>query len=109
MYQNRTSLNNVQKSLSDFETEVIKDGDKYIVNYSKDNYTGTCQYNYVSLPGQRKPISQKVLLLTSCEMGDVIEKINKDFPLSSDDLTGVTMNIREHSLQCVEDFISMGD
>jgi hypothetical protein len=42
-------------------------------------------------------------------MGDVIEKINKDFPLSSDDLTGVNMNIREHSLQCVEDFISMGD
>jgi hypothetical protein len=42
-------------------------------------------------------------------MGDIIEKINIDSPLSSKDLTAMTMEIREHSLQCVEDYISMGD
>jgi hypothetical protein len=109
MYQNRTSLSKNQKSLNNFTTEVVKDGDKYIVNYSYEQYTGVCEYNHISLPGQRKPISQKVLLLTACEMGDIIEKINIDSPLSSEDLTGITMEIREHSLQCVEDFISMGD
>jgi hypothetical protein len=41
-------------------------------------------------------------------MGDIIEKINIDSPLSSEDLTGMTMEIREHSLQCVEDYIKSG-
>ena len=109
MYQNRTSLSKNQKSLNNFTTEVVKEGDKYIVNYSCEQYTGVCEYNHIHFPGQRKPISQKVLLLTECNMGDIIEKINIDSPLSSEDLTGITMEIREHSLQCVEDFISMGD
>jgi hypothetical protein len=109
MYQNRTKLNKGQKSLNDFTTEVIKEGDKYIVNYSNGEFTGVCEYNHVLFPGQRKPISQRVLLLTSCEMGDIIEKINMDSPLSSEDLTGITMEIREHSLQCVEDYIAMGE
>lgn len=109
MYQNRTSLNKSQKSLNNFDTEVVKVGDKYIVNYSYEQYTGVCEYNHVSLPGQRKPISQKILLLTACEMGDIIEKINIDSPLSSEDLTRMTMEIREHSLQCVEEYIMLGD
>jgi hypothetical protein len=109
MYQNRTSLNKNQKSLNNFTTEVVKEGDKYIVNYSNGEFTGVCEYNHINFPGQRKPMNQKVLLLTACEMGDIIEKINIDSPLSSEDLTGITMEIREHSLQCVEDFISMGD
>ena len=109
MYQNRTSLSKNQKSLNNFTTEVVKEGDKYIVNYSYEQYTGMCEYNHILFPGQRKPLNQRVLLLTECEMGDIIEKINMDSPLSSEDLTGITMEIREHSLQCVEDFISMGD
>ena len=109
MYQNRTKMSKGQKSLNDFTTEVIKEGDKYIVNYGNGEFTGVCEYNHVLFPGQRKPLNQRVLLLTSCEMGDIIEKINMDSPLSSEDLTGITMEIREHSLQCVEDFISMGD
>jgi hypothetical protein len=109
MYQNRTSLNKTQKSLNNFDTEVVKVGDKYIVNYSYEQYTGMCEYNHILFPGQRKPISQRVLLLTECDMGDIIEKINIDSPLSSEDLTSITMEIREHSLQCVEEFIMLGD
>lgn len=109
MYQNRTSISKGQKSLNNFTTEVIKEGDKYVVNYSYEQYTGMCEYNYINFPGQRKPLNQRVLLLTECEMGDIIEKINIDSPLSSEDLTGMTMEIREHSLQCVEDYITMGN
>jgi hypothetical protein len=109
MYQNRTSLNKSQKSLNNFYTEVVKVGDKYIVNYSYEQYTGVCEYNHINFPGQRKPMNQRVLLLTECEMGDIIEKINIDSPLSSEDLTRMTMEIREHSLQCVEDYIMLGD
>ena len=109
MYQNRTSLNKTQKSLNNFNTEVVKHGDKYIVNYSYEQYTGVCEYNHINFPGQRKPMNQRVLLLTECEMGDIIEKINRESPLSSEDLTRMTMEIREHSLQCVEDYIMLGD
>ena len=109
MYQNRTSLNKSQKSLINFSTEVVKVGEKYIVNYSYEQYSGVCEYNHVNFPGQRKPISQSVLLLIECNMGDIIEKINIDSPLSSEDLTRMTMEIREHSLQCVEDYIMLGD
>jgi hypothetical protein len=109
MYQNRTSLNKTQKSLNNFSTEVVKVGDKYIVNYSYEQYSGVCEYNHINFPGQRKPMNQRVLLLTECEMGDIIEKINIDSPLSSEDLTRMTMEIREHSLQCVEEYIMLGD
>lgn len=109
MYQNRTSLNKTQKSLNNFSTEVVKHGDKYIVNYSYEQYTGVCEYNHINFPGQRKPMNQRVLLLTECEMGDIIEKINIDSPLSSEDLTRMNMEIREHSLQCVEEYIMLGD
>jgi len=109
MYQNRTSLNKTQKSLNNFNTEVVKVGDKYIVNYSYEQYSGVCEYNHINFPGQRKPMNQRVLLLTECEMGDIIEKINIDSPLSSEDLTRMNMEIREHSLQCVEDYILLGD
>ena len=109
MYQNRTSLNKNQKSLNNFNTEVVKEGDKYIVNYSYEQYTGVCEYNHINFPGQRKPMNQRVLLLTECEMGDIIEKINIDSPLSSEDLTRMNMEIREHSLQCVEEYIMLGD
>ena len=109
MYQNRTSLNKTQKSLNNFNTEVVKHGDKYIVNYSYEQYTGVCEYNHINFPGQRKPMNQRVLLLTECEMGDIIEKINIDSPLSSEDLSRMTREIREHSLQCVEEFIMLGD
>jgi hypothetical protein len=109
MYQNRTSLNKTQKSLNNFSTEVVKHGDKYIVSYSYEQYTGVCEYNHINFPGQRKPLNQRVLLLTECEMGDIIEKINIDSPLSSEDLTRMTMEIREHSLQCVEEYIMLGD
>jgi len=109
MYQNRTSLNKTQKSLNNFNTEVVRVGDKYIVNYSYEQYSGVCEYNHINFPGQRKPMNQRVLLLTECEMGDIIEKINIDSPLSSKDLTRMNMEIREHSLQCVEDYIMLGD
>jgi hypothetical protein len=109
MYQNRTSLNKAQKSLNNFNTEVVKVGEKYIVNYSYEQYTGMCEYNHINFPGQRKPMNQRVLLLTECEMGDIIEKINIDSPLSSEDLTRMNMEIREHSLQCVEEYIMLGD
>lgn len=97
MYQNQY--------LDEFDTEVIQDGNKYRVIYRYGNFSGECEYEY-HRSGKR--IKQDVLLLTKVEMGDVIEKIHMDSPLTSDDLTNMSMSIRTHSLQKVEEFISGG-
>ena len=94
MYQNHY--------LDDFNTEVIQNDTKYMVIYTYGNFSGTCEYELFK---SGKRIKQDVLLLQRVEMGDVIEKIHMDSPLTSDDLTDMSMNIRNHSLKKVEDFI----
>ena len=89
--------------LNDFNTQVRQNDTQYSVIYSYGNFSGTCEYELFK-SGNR--IKQDVLLLQRVEMGDVIEKIHMDSPLTSDDLTGMSMNIRNHSLKCVEDFIN---
>ena len=94
MYQNQY--------LDNFNTEVIQNDSKYVVIYTYGNFSGTCEYELFR-SGNR--IKQDVLLLQRVEMGDVIEKIHMDSPLTSDDLTDMSMSIRNHSLKRVEEFI----
>jgi hypothetical protein len=89
--------------LNDFNTEVRQNDTKFSVTYSYGNFSGTCEYELFK---SGKRIKQEVLLLTNVDMGDIIEKIHMDSPLSENDLTDMSMNIRNHSLKCVEDFIS---
>jgi len=89
--------------LNDFNTQVTQNDTLFKVIYSYGNFSGTCEYELYR-PGNR--IKQEVLLLSNVEMGDIIEKIHMDSPLTSDDLTDMSMSIRNHSLKCVEDFIS---
>ena len=88
--------------LNDFNTEVTQNNTLFKVIYSNGNFSGTCEYELFR-SGNR--IKQDVLLLQRVEMGDVIEKIHMDSPLTSDDLTDMSMSIRNHSLQKVEEFI----
>jgi hypothetical protein len=91
--------------LNDFNTEVIQNDSKYVVIYSYGNFSGVCEYELFKTGNK---IRQDVLLLIKVEMGDIIEKIHMDSPLTSDDLTGMSMNIRNHSLKMVEEFINDG-
>ena len=88
--------------LNDFTTEVIQNDTKYMVIYTYGDFSGTCEYELFK---SGKRIKQDVLLLQRVEMGDIIEMIHMDSPLTSDDLTNMSMNIRNHSLKKVEDFI----
>ena len=88
--------------LNEFNTEVTQNDNKYVVIYTYGNFSGTCEYELFK---SGKRIKQDVLLLTKVEMGDVIEKIHMDSPLTSEDLTDMSMNIRNHSLSKVEEFI----
>ncbi len=98
MYQNKFRV----EYLNEFNTEVIQNDTKYMVIYTYGNFSGTCEYELFK---SGKRIKQNVLLLQRVEMGDVIEKIHMDSPLTSDDLTNMSMNIRNHSLSKVEEFI----
>lgn len=77
----------------------LSTGDTYIVDYG----IGECVYTYQRM-GKR--IKQDVLQLIKCDMWKVITVINEESPLSEGDYKDLNMEIRNHSLQCVTDFIN---
>lgn len=84
--------------LMDLTPNVIKSGDRYVVDYG----SGSCTYEYRTI-GKR--IKQKVLLMTESNMGGVIDEVNKKSPLTEGDFKDLRMEIMNHSLYHVEMFI----
>jgi hypothetical protein len=89
-----------------FNKVINKSGSTITLTYCHHNYSGTCVYEQVTTKGVRKPIVQNFLVLTSTDMGDVIEYIHKKSPLSSEDLSSINKLIRDHSLSVVENYLS---
>ena len=89
-----------------FNKVINKSGSTITLTYCHHNYSGTCVYEQVTTKGVRKPIVQNFLVLTSTDMGDVIEYIHKKSPLSSEDLSSINKLIRDHSLSVVDNFIN---
>lgn len=83
-------------------------GTTYIVDYG----IGECVYTrYTSRSNDTyarmgKRIKQEVLQLIKCDMWKVITEINEKSPLSEGDLNNLNMEIREHSLINVTEFIN---
>lgn len=84
--------------LMDLTPNVVKSGDRYVVDYG----SGSCTYEYRTI-GKR--IKQKVLLMTESNMGGVIDEVNKKSPLTEGDFKDLRMEIMNHSLYHVEKFI----
>ena len=82
--------------LNKFSTRVEEDNNNYIIIYERDMFKGECKY--VGKSGMSKLQPRQILLLTHTDMGDVIEYIHKESPLSSEDHNDLQMYIREHSL-----------
>lgn len=82
----------------DLTPNVIKSGDRYVVDYG----SGSCTYEYRTI-GKR--IKQKVLLMTESNMGGVIDEVNKKSPLTEGDFKDLRMEIMNHSLYHLEMFI----
>jgi len=74
-----------------------------MVNYKHDTLTGYCEYKMVEVNNRFK---QKAWLLTNSEMGDVIEFIHLNSPLSGENLQEVNKLIRDHSLNRVSNLVS---
>ena len=79
----------------------LSTGTTYIVDYG----LGTCHYVYQRI-GKR--IKQDVLQLIKCDMWKVITAINEDNKLNEGDYKDLNMEIREHSLSKVTEFINGG-
>ena len=92
-----------------FETTLSEINGTIKVNYRHDILTGYCEYRIVEvnnaslMVGSLKRFKQKAWLLTNTDMGDVIEYMHTNMPLSDNDLMVVDKLIRDHSLKVVQD------
>ncbi len=78
-----------------FETTLSENNGTITVHYKYDTLSGTCEYRIVEVNNRFK---QKAWLLINTDMGDVIEYIHSNSPLSDEDLQDVNKLIRDHSL-----------
>lgn len=92
--------------LSPFNTNITSSGDSYIITYKNNEYEGNVIYREHNMMGTNKPIRQKIYMITSSDMGDVIEYINKISPLKDGDITNINKIIRDDSLSRLLDFVN---
>ena len=98
-----------------FETTVSENNGSIMVNYRHDTLTGYCEYRIIEINnaspmvGTVKRFKQKAWLLINTDMGDVIEYIHSNSPLSDKDLQDVNKLIRDHSLSRVQSLRSVQD
>ena len=85
--------------INNFETTLSENNGSLMVNYRHDILTGYCEYRIIEVNNRFK---QKAWVLINTDMGDVIEYIHSNSPLSDDDLMKVDKLIRDHSLSKVQ-------
>jgi len=85
--------------INNFETTLSENNGSIMVNYRHDILTGYCEYRIVEVNNRFK---QKAWLLINTDMGDIIEYIHSNSPLSDKDLQDVNKLIRDHSLSRVQ-------
>ena len=88
-----TSVSENNGSIKVHYKNTIVTGDQII------ELTGYCEYRIVEVNNR---FQQKAWILINTEMGDVIEFIHKNTPLSDEKLQEVNKLIRDHSLSRVQ-------
>ena len=84
--------------LEGLEVSVSGEDTHYVVTYMDGTNVGECVYEMVKLTGKNKPIRQRVFVMTSSKMGEIISGIHQRSPLSENDMENLSMEIREYSL-----------
>jgi hypothetical protein len=90
------------ETFKEFENRVENNNGTITVTYCHPtfpHFSGVCIYEEKNLIGKNKPIRQRILILSECEMGDVIEYMHKKSPLLSEDLIPINKLIRDHSYE----------
>ena len=99
IYEKLLTIMVPKQYLTGFTPTVRMSDNNYVVDYG----LGECVYTYTRV-GKR--IKQNVLQLIKCDMWKVIEVINQETPLNEGDYKNLNLEIRNHSLQYVEEFIN---
>jgi len=89
--------------LDGIDVNVIPTDKGFDVVYNVGEYSGSVtyvKYEMNNLLMRNKP----VYLMVTSDMGDIIEMIHQKSPLSSTDLNGLSMEIRNHSMGMVNKF-----
>jgi len=86
--------------INKFETTVTENNGTIMVNYVNGPLTGYCEYGIIEVNNRFK---QRGYILINTDMGDIIEFIHSNDPLSGDKLQEVNKVIRDHSLGVVQD------
>ena len=84
--------------INNFKTTISENNGTIKVNYFNGPLTGHCEYTLLEVNNRLK---QKAWVLINTDMGDVIEYMHSNMPLSDNDLMVVDKLIRDHSLSRV--------
>lgn len=92
--------------LQHIPTTIDKVNEEYIIIYKINDYIGGCTYKEVYTKSKLQP--QPIYILSEVNMVNIISYINEISPLSDGDLPGLQMDIRNHSLNILKDYLSSG-
>ena len=95
----------MRELLEVFNTTLSENNGTITISYQHDVLSGYCEYSIMEINNRFK---QKAWILINTEMGDVIEYIHSNMPLSGEDFMGVDKLIRDHSLHCVSVYYTEG-
>jgi len=80
--------------------------EEYIIIYKINDYVGKCVYKRVDTKSKLQP--HPIYILTEVNMTNIISYINEQSPLNHGDLVNMQMDIRNHSLGILKDYLSSG-
>ena len=92
--------------LEGVKVDVSGNDSHYVVTYTDGDKMGECIYEMVKLTGKNKPIRQRVFVMTSSEMGEIISGIHQRSPLQEEDMVDLSREIRENSLSHLNGYLN---
>lgn len=72
--------------------------------YDYEGARGEVNYELTHMVGVKKPIKQEFLITLSANMTRIIDEINKDSPLTEEDMGEMNYDIMEHSKNMVNNY-----
>ena len=87
-------------------TTVEKINEEYIIMYKINDYIGGCVYKQTYTKSKLQP--QPIYILSEVNMVNIISYINEISPLNDGDLPRLQMDIRNHSLGILNNYLYSG-
>ena len=90
--------------LNDMFSHVESEPPLFTTIYEHNGLRGEVNYELTHMVGVKKPIKQEFLITLSANMTRIIDEINKDFPLTEEDMGEMNYDIMEHSKNMVYNY-----